>query len=195
MEQDRRQFYRIDKWVALEFQLLDTDTLLPDYPLAGTFRVSPHFMLHAELQHLNLAIAEQLSSIDNLSDKLVQLFQLLNQKTDVIAKSLTASDEPGFNIRADLVNLSEGGLSFSHPVSLNIGQKAVVRLIMPESETGLRLMSEVKRCESLEEGGYDIGLEFLRMPEACRMELARLILRSQIVQSKTLPASEEQTNV
>ncbi len=187
MEQDRRQFYRIDKWVALEFQLLETDTQPQNYPLPGTFKVSPHFMLHAELQHLNLAIEQHLSSVDDASDKLLQLFQLLNQKTDVIANSLTASDEPGFNIRADLVNLSEGGLSLSYPISLAIGEKASIRLFMPESETGLRLMTEVKRCESQEGGGYDIGLEFLRMPEACRMELARLILRSQIDQHKAQP--------
>ncbi|KGK42198.1 hypothetical protein LH51_09030 [Nitrincola sp. A-D6] len=193
MEQDRRQFYRIDRWVALEFQLLETDTQLQDYPLPGTFRVSPHFMLHAELQHLNLAIDQHLARLEGVPEKLVQLFQLLNQKTDIIAQSLTANDEIGFNIRTDLVNLSEGGLSFNHPNALNIGQKAVVRLIMPESETGLRLMTEVKRCETdQDDNSYEIGLEFLRMPEACRMELARLILRSQIDLHKAQP--DEQVN-
>jgi hypothetical protein len=192
LEQDRRQFYRIDKWVALEFQLLETDTQIQDYPLPGTFKVSPHFMLHAELQHLNLAIDQHLARLDGVPEKLIRLFQLLNQKTDIIAQSLTANNETGFNIRADLVNLSEGGLSFSHPTSLNIGEKASVRLIMPESETGLRLMAEVKRCEALDGGNYDIGLAFLRMPEACRMELVRLILRSQIDQHKAQP--DEQVN-
>ena len=192
MEQDRRQFYRIDKWVALEFQLLETDTQIQDYPQPGTFKVSPHFMLHAELQHLNQAIDQHLARLDGVPEKAIRLFQLLNQKTDIIAQSLTGKDETGFNIRTDLVNLSEGGLSFNHPDALSIGQKAAIRLIMPESETGIRLLTEVKRCEAQQDNNYDIGLEFLRMPEACRMELARLILRSQIDQHKAQP--DEQVN-
>ncbi|KDE39931.1 hypothetical protein ADINL_1568 [Nitrincola lacisaponensis] len=184
MEQDRRQFYRIDKWVALEFHLIDPEMHPSQLPAPGTFKVSPHFMLHAELQQLNAAINQQLDQPLETAVPVAKLLQLMNQKMDIIARSLTASDELGFNIRTDRVNLSEGGLSFNTPDSIELGRMAIVRLIMPESETGIRLLAEVKRCEQKQEH-YELGLEFQRMPEVCRTELVRLILRSQLDQHHT----------
>ena len=181
MEQDRRQFYRIDKWVALEFELLDSSPETIELHSSGTFRVSPHFMLHAKLEQLNQNIVQLFETSSELSLDTLETLKLLNQKIDIIAKSLSDNEEIGFNIRTDCVNLSEGGLSLNLPNSLTLGQLMKVRLIMPESDLGLRLLAEVKRCEPKEDQ-FEIGLEFQRMPEVCRSKLARLIFRSQIEQ-------------
>lgn len=181
MEQDRRQFYRIDKWVALEFQLLDSSTETNELPNSGIFRVSPHFMIHAELEQLNKSLNLLFESTSQASSQTMDIIKILNQKIDIIAKSLSDKDEIGFNIRTDRVNLSEGGLSlnFEHPLPL--GQLTMVRLIMPESDMGMRLLAEVKRCEP-KDGQFELGFEFQRIPEACRTEMARLIFRSQLEQ-------------
>lgn len=189
LDQDRRQFYRIDKWVALEFQLLQSSNERTDLPNSGTFKVSPHFMLHAELQQLNTTIDKHLASALTLSPETTEIFNLLNRKINIIARSLTDSNELGFNIRTDKVNLSEGGLSIHLEEPLPLGQRLVIKLIMPESNVGMRLLSEVKRCE-LKESQFDIGLEFLNIPEICRSELARLIFRSQIEQHQAQKESQ-----
>ncbi|TVQ69266.1 MAG: PilZ domain-containing protein [Oceanospirillales bacterium] len=181
MEQDRRQFYRIDKWVALEFQLLDSSTEIIELPNPGMFKVSPHFMIHAELEQLNQNIDQLFEASTELSTEATEILKLLNRKIDIIAKSLSDNEEIGFNIRSDRVNLSEGGLSLNLPYPLTLGQLSMVRLIMPESDLGMRLLAEVKRCEPKDEQ-FEVGLEFQRMPEVCRTELARLIFRSQIEQ-------------
>ncbi len=183
MEQDRRQFYRIDKWVALEFQLLESNDNILNQPQPGMFKVTPYFMLHAELEHLNRSIESTFDSLAQQNDSTLNLLQLLNQKIDIITQSLSDNEQLGFNIRSDKVNLSEGGISFNLEHSLELGQLILIRLIVPESDVGLRLMAEVKRCDEKDEQ-FDVGLEFLRMPEVCRTELARLIFRSQIEQHK-----------
>ena len=181
MEQDRRQFYRIDKWVALEFQLLDGSTEMIELPSPGIFKVSPHFMIHAELEQLNQSLEPLLKDTTQLSSQMIEIIKIVNQKIDTIAKSLSNNEEIGFNIRTDRVNLSEGGLSLNLEGPLPLGQLTMVRLIMPESDIGMRLLAEVKRCEP-KDGQFEIGLEFQRIPEVCRTEMARLIFRSQLEQ-------------
>lgn len=181
MEQDRRQFYRIDKWVALEFQLLDSSSETIELPNPGTFKVSPHFMIHAELEQLNQSLNQLFESASQQSSQTIEIIKILNHKIDIIAKSLSNNEEIGFNIRTDRVNLSEGGLSLNLENPLPLGQLTMVRLIMPESDMGMRLLAEVKRCEPKDDQ-FEIGLEFQRMPEICRTEMARLIFRSQIEQ-------------
>lgn len=188
MEQDRRQFYRIDKWVALEFQLLEASSEIFELPNPSMFKVTPYFMLHAELEQINSSIEEKFERLSTLAPETVEILQLLNQKIDTITQSLSDNEQLGFNLRSDKVNLSEGGLSFNLDNALPLGQMILIRLIVPESDVGLRLMAEVKRCME-KEGQYEIGLEFLRMPEACRTELARLIFRSQIEQKQALKES------
>lgn len=183
MNQDRRQFYRIDKWVALEFQCLPNNIDIKDIPIPGTFDVSPHFMLKIELQQYNSMIEQQIEHLRNSASPemtlSVNLIDLLNQKIDIISNSLTDGEQHSFNIRSDRVNLSEGGLSMLYSEAMNIGDKMILKLIFPESAQGFRLLAEVKRCE-LQDHLHDIGLEFLRTPEMCRTHLARIIYRSQI---------------
>lgn len=189
MNQDRRQFYRIDKWVALEFQLLDAGSEETDLPQPGTFQVTPHFMLPTELENLNQALSEKLGGIAKASPEIADFLNLLNQKIDKIAQSLGDREQLGVTLRSDKVNLSEGGLSFNLEQPLSLEQIILVRLVVPELKTGLRLVAQVKRCIA-KQGVYDIGLEFLSMPEACRTTLARLIYRSQIEQHKATKEHE-----
>ena len=183
MEQNRRQFYRIDKWVALEFQLIDSCYDDHESAQPGMFKVTPYFMLHAELEQLNGIIKSTFNSLTQQSDNTITLLELLNKKIDIIAQSLSDNEQHGFTFLNDKVSLSEGGISFSFGNSLDLGQLVIIRLIVPESQVGLRLIAEVKRCNN-KDGQFDVGLEFQRMPEVCRTELARLIFRSQIEQHK-----------
>ena len=187
MNQDRRQFYRIDKWVALEFQFFDSETDLSEQHKPALFKVTPHFMLHLELDQLNQTIETCFAKLDNSNSPVNDLLKLLNKKIDSITKSLSQSEHEGFNLFTE-VNLSEGGLSFNLDKPIQLETNMILRMIVPESQTGLRLFAVVKRCLSHDEQ-YEIGIEFQRMPEVCRAELARLIFRSQIEQKQAMKES------
>jgi hypothetical protein len=57
-------------------------------------------------------------------------------------------------------------------------QLEVIGTVFPDSLLGLLLYATVQRNEAID-GGYQIGIEFFKMPESCRTLLARFILEAQ----------------
>lgn len=182
MESERRQFYRIDHPVALEFTIIpepeNLDSLQPSH-----FKVSPYFMLQSQLHELDQQATAKLNQLGRSMPILTSYLQLMSKKIDLIAQTLSANQLMGDEIKTEIVNLSEGGLSFNNHQPIELNSLLAVKLVFPEAEMGLLLYARVQRCSMVGEGS-DIGIEFLKMPESCRIQLARLILETQARERK-----------
>jgi len=181
MSQDRRQFYRIDHQVALEYRVVpEADVMASAHPYH--FDVSPHFMLLGELQALDSETAHLLRRIDKTQPDVASYLRLLNTKIDLLARSLVSqelSDSTGLRLKS--INLSEGGLSFDSNQALRQGDYLALKLVFPQACTGLLLYARVQRCAPIQDG-FNIAIEFFKLTESCRSLIARHILEAQAKQ-------------
>jgi c-di-GMP-binding flagellar brake protein YcgR len=177
VDQDRRQFYRIDHPVVLDYQVVEeADVARSSQPYQ--FNVSPYFLLQSQLAEIDSECQHLIYKIAESTPHLATYLQHLNKKIDLIGRTLTGSNldhEPG---REQIINLSEGGLSFLNDSALDADAPLAIKLIFPENGVGLLLYARVQRCEPVATE-YEIGISFLKMPESCRTLLARLILEAQ----------------
>jgi hypothetical protein len=178
MVQDRRQFYRIEHQVAIEYKRVpEGDIMTSARPYQ--FDVSPHFLLLSELQAMEADTGHLLRKIGEKQPEVSAYLKLLDEKLSRIAHSLVAEElKDTGSLRMHNINLSEGGLSFDCDDDLPLGQNLALKLVFPDNLLGLLLYATVQRNEPLERG-HQIGIEFIKMPESCRALLARFILEAQ----------------
>lgn len=177
MEQDRRQFYRIDHPVVLDYQIVEeTDVACSSQPYQ--FNVSPYFLLQSQLAEIDSECQHLTHKIAEYTPQLAAYLQHLNKKIDLIGRTLTGghmANEPGHE---QIINLSEGGMSFFSTTPLDTQTPLALKLIFPENGIGLLLYARVQRCEAVG-SEFELALSFLKMPESCRTLLARLIIEAQ----------------
>lgn len=178
MGQERRQFYRIDHQVALDYRVVpESDVIGSARPYQ--FDVSPHFLLLGELQAMDSDTQHLLRKIAEKLPDVAAYLKLLNTKIDTVARSLVTqelSDSSGLRLKS--INLSEGGLSFDSNQSLKLGDYLALKLVFPESHLGLLLYARVQRCDPMP-GGFHIAIEFFKLTESCRTLIARYVLEAQ----------------
>ncbi|SEF99057.1 PilZ domain-containing protein [Marinobacterium lutimaris] len=177
MDQERRQFYRIDQPVVIDFKVVSREEVA-DSSRPYQFNVSPYFLLQSQLAEIDSESQHLIYKIGESTPHLATYLQQLNKKLDLIASTIAGSD---LNLEASqpqTINLSEGGLSFATHEPIPLESYLALKLVFPDNGLGLLLYAEVQRCSAIDEG-YELGVSFMKMPESCRTLLARLILEAQ----------------
>ncbi len=177
MDQDRRQFYRIEQPVVIDYKVVSRDEI------AGSsqpyqFNVSPYFLLQSQLAEIDSESQHLIYKIGESTPHLATYLQQLNKKLDLIARTIAGSDLDLENSKPQTINLSEGGLSFFINEAIAVESYLALKLVFPDNGLGLLLYAEVQRCSEVDDG-YELGVSFMLMPESCRTLLARLILEAQ----------------
>lgn len=177
MDQERRQFYRIDQPVVIDYKVVSRDEV------AGSsqpyqFNVSPYFLLQSQLAEIDSESQHLIYKIGESTPHLATYLQQLNKKLDLIASTIAGSDLDLENSQFVTINLSEGGLSFITSEAIAVETYLALKLVFPDNGLGLLLYAEVQRCSEID-AGYETGVSFMQMPESCRTLLARLILEAQ----------------
>ena len=175
MDQERRQFFRIDHPVLIEYRTINDE--VNDLPNADQFEVSPHFHLQAELAEIDSETSSLLARLRGQDSTIVDLFKLLNRKVDAIASSL--SNGPGHlhGAAPQLVNLSQGGISFVTQHHFKPNELMAIKLVFPSNQLGLLLKGRVIRSWD-EDDHIQTAIEFERMPERYRTLLARCVFEA-----------------
>ena len=174
-EDDRREYYRIDDTIALEFtQLSGAEALASD----ALHDSSPLFNLLSEL-HLSDFEAQHL--LRQLSDKdrtLAAFLRAQNKRLDLLSAVVaqTLLGEVGQPLP---VVLSEGGIEFAQATHIAPGTRVKVKMVLMPRAHGLLLRGKVTHCDPCPEGGFEVGTDFIDMTDAQRQLLARYILQRQ----------------
>ncbi|MBM7060977.1 PilZ domain-containing protein [Pseudomonas sp. UL073] len=179
-EDDRREYYRIDDTIALEFtQLSGAEATASDELHDG----SPLFNLLSELHVLDYESQHLLRHISERDRTLASYLKVLNKRTDLLGQALAQSllREVG---SPRPVTMSEGGLSFDHPQAIAVGSHLALKMVLMPQALGLLLRAVVIHCQALDDGGYNIGTAFEALSDAQRQLLARHILQKQALQRR-----------
>lgn len=177
---DRRQYYRIDHPVVIEHQCVsDEEIACSEQPFQ--FAASSRLTLLARLRSMDADARQHLYRAGEHSASVRACLQLLNRKIELIAQTLMDDAPELTQGEPQFINLSEGGISFIANEPLEHNQALALKLIFTEPRLGLMLYARVTRVDQRAEG-FEVAAEFLRMPESCRTQLARMILEAQAQQ-------------
>lgn len=174
-EEDRREYYRIEDRIALEItplsaaDALGTDLLQDDSPLFNL--LSELHLSEFESQHL----LRQLSEKDRT---LAAFLKAQNKRIDLLS-AVVAQTLIGEIGAPQPVTLSEGGVEFRHSQAFAPGSRVAVKMVLMPRASGLLLRARITHCDTLADGRYDIGTEFVDISDAQRQLLARYILQRQ----------------
>ncbi|MNM88329.1 PilZ domain protein [compost metagenome] len=172
---DRREYYRIEDTLALEFRPLQDSEILSGDVLHDD---SALFNLLSELHLMDFESQHLLRHINERDRHLASYLKLLNRRIDLIGQALTQ------NLLREIgperkVTLSEDGIDFHDAQALVVDQLLAMKLVLLPQGLGLLLRARVLHCQPAADGGYEIGAEFEAPSDAQRQLLARHILQRQ----------------
>ncbi|MGY4532439.1 hypothetical protein ACVW0Y_001563 [Pseudomonas sp. TE3786] len=177
---DRREYYRINDTIALEFSLLSGAEAVASEALHDH---SPLFNLLSDLHLSDFESQHLLRHIGERDRTLASYLKVVNKRIDLLGQVLAQNlvREIGAPKR---VSLSEGGVSFEHPQPVPTGSHLAVKMVLMPQALGLLLRAEVIHCRQQQNGQYEIGTEFEALTDAQRQLLARHILQKQAMERR-----------
>jgi c-di-GMP-binding flagellar brake protein YcgR len=182
---ERRQYFRIEQRVSLELKII-SESEISEHPSPTQFDVSPNFLLLSQLQEMEAESSHLLRKIAEKDSNISSFLKIVHDKIERIAQAVASTEMKIGNAAIQEVNISEGGLQFRQDHAIEQGAFLSLKLVFPESCIGVLIYAQCCRCDEMGDGSFVISVEFVRMPESCRMILARQIFESQARERKKL---------
>jgi hypothetical protein len=177
---DRREYYRIEDTIALEFRPLKQG----ETAAGGSADGAPElFDLLSELHLMDFESQHLLRHIHERDRPLANYLKVVNKRIDLLGQALAQSLLRDIGPARQVV-LSEGGVGFSNPQPLDTGSHLAIRMVLMPQALGLLLRAVVVHSRPREDGQFDIGTEFEELTDAQRQLLARHILQKQAQQRR-----------
>jgi hypothetical protein len=179
-EDDRREYYRIDDTIALEFSLLSgTEAQAGD----ALHDASPLFNLLSDLHLMDFESQHLLRHISERDRTLANYLKVVNKRIDLLGQAVAQSLLQGIGAPRQ-VSLSEGGISFNHGQAVAPGSHLAIKMVLMPQALGLLLRARVLHCNPRADDQYEIGTEFEALTDAQRQLLARHILQKQALERR-----------
>ena len=155
---DRREYYRIEDTIALEFHPLSGPEALAQDVLHDP---SPLFNLLSELHLLDYESQHLQRQISGRDRTLADYLKIINKRIDLLGQAMAQGllREIGAPRK---VSLSEGGISFNHGQAVPVGSHLAIKMVLMPQALGLLLRAQIAHCRLREDGSYEIGAEFER---------------------------------
>ncbi len=179
-EEDRREYYRIDDTIALDFTLLAGAEALASDELHDS---SPLFNLLSDLHLMDFESQHLLRHISERDRTLANYLKVINKRIDLLGQAVAQS------LLRDIgtprkVSLSEGGVSFSNPQAIAVDTHLAIKMVLMPQALGLLLRARVIHCRAQSDQAFEIGTEFEALTDAQRQLLARHILQRQALERR-----------
>jgi len=181
VEQDRREYFRVDDSVSLSFQVVPESSL--EVRLERLEKgLDDEFTVMANLAAISQEMTGTLRKIEGGSPDTARYLKALDKKIDLLGHAFVAwssdlSDQP-----VDTVNLSASGIAFHTPEPIAVGADIELKLLLP-SFTGLLIYGEVVACEKVDDppgnAPYRARVNFTHLREHDRDLLIRHVLKRQ----------------
>ena len=188
MSDERREYFRIDDEIALEYRPVSTDEaeqlrnkihsrVVDRFTAASSFTVTSRQLTHVirKVQTQTPELARCLQAIDQKLNMIAQLF---------VSEEINLQERPTFR-----VNLSAGGLAFRNQHEIKPGTLLELRMVLLPALVGILTLSRVIQCERVNDGDLEspwqvsVVYEYLR--EADRELLVRHIMSKETEQLRS----------
>jgi hypothetical protein len=185
MNDERREYFRIDDEIALDYRLIEESEAEAlseriHAPFADRFTVASSFTATSR------QMAQALHKVQNQSPELVRCLQAIDQKLNLLAQ-LYVSEEMHLDQQPTReVNLSAGGLAFRSQHEIATGSLLEMRMVLFPSLVGILNLSRVIHCEPIDDGNvefpWQVAVTFEQLRESDRELLVRHVMAKQTQQ-------------
>ena len=176
-ESERRQFYRVDDHVGIEYRLLEAE---PTGPLETLFEGGETLPLEDEFRRHDSEIRHHIALLGESNRTTAQLAKALNDKLDTVARIMAFQQKPLQEDQWLPVTLSEGGVAFPAAAPApNAGALVAVRLTLLPELSQVVALGRVVDLETGASGQSLVRLQFTQLEDHERQQIARHVLRIQ----------------
>lgn len=187
MEQDRRNYFRIDDEISLVYQVIPESAAIPNEDELEAY-YDFRFSLLSHLNELDSRVESKLNEIRKNDPNVAEYLKTINQKFELLAKLMIFQDTPPEQ-HTQQVNLSAGGLAFKAHESIDKGAMLEIKFVLYPSLIGVMVFGRVVNCRENDEddaGKYIVAIEFESIKESDREMIIRHILNKQVEQIREL---------
>lgn len=178
-EAERRQYFRIDDRVFLDFQRLSEGEfrLLMENPEQGGLDNRPGL---AQLRSLTNQMGNVLTAIRKRDPEVAQYLAMLDKKIEMVAR-VSESAQRGQELQPNAdVNISAGGIAFETKEDIPVGSKLELEIIFFPSYLSVRALGEVVSSTATEhESRKRLAIAFSVISEPDQEGLVRHVLEKQ----------------
>jgi hypothetical protein len=194
MSDERREYFRIDDEIALDYRLISEDEadqlqermrsrLVDRFTAASSFAATTRQMAHV------------IHKVQTESPELARCLQAIDHKLNMIAQ-LFVSEEMGLNQQPSReVNLSAGGVAFRARHEIKVGSTLELRMVLFPSLVGILTISRVIHCERTNDANsqfpWQVAVEYEHLREADRELLVRHIMSKETQQLRALRSEND----
>jgi c-di-GMP-binding flagellar brake protein YcgR len=176
-EEDRRRYFRVKDQVQLKIKFISPDEVderLEEWDKG--YSVGPSLL--ASMIAINQNISLLLSEIKHKHPSITKLFELQNEKMDLIARSISLEGMPSQDDLVE-VDLSAVGMKFYRPEIFKPGDMLELEMFLHPSVVRVQIIAEVVACKHTAEGQYSIGVNFSRVHESDQEVLIKHVVSKQ----------------
>lgn len=175
---ERRRYFRIEDNIILFFHEFEGPQVKSPEPSRDSFSLS------AELDLLTLEAHSLLRKIERDYPGVAELLSILEQKVDLIARTLLAADPALSRQPTRRVSLSASGLAFESEESFALGTLLDLRMVLPPTMVGVQTLGRVVYYQQSrgELPIYQVAVDFVDLSEKDRELLIRHVVRKQMQQ-------------
>ncbi len=179
MSDERREYFRIDDEIALDYRLIGDDEVdrlveriksrqVDRFTAASSFAATTRQMTHVmhKVQSESAELARCLQAIDQKLNMVAQLF---------VTEEMELNEQPTRE-----VNLSAGGVAFRAQHEIGMDSLLELRMVLFPSLVGILTVSRVIQCERINDDNrqfpWQIAVVYEHLRESDREHLVRHIM-------------------
>lgn len=191
-EQERREFFRVDDSVVLEYREISSidassylDQLADDLP--------NRFTASASFAATSRQVGHLLRSIEGLSSSLARYLESLDNKMNMLARMFLIEELHAPEKSTKNISLSAGGIAFNTDTPQKEGDLLELKLVLFPSYLGLLSIGKVVQCRPSDdpEHPYHIAVSFSHLSDIEEDMLVKHVLSKQLAGRRKLLDDEQ----
>jgi len=171
-DSERREYFRIDDEIALEFSCITQD----EYAAAPELLKNLHnssFSLSADFATLNNTTHPLLNNISQLHPDIAEYLQFLNDKIDSMSHLLLQQETSFDEANTTTANLSASGIMFVTEQTLKENNLLKMEIVLLPEKIGILVYGKVVSINDAQNKAYKVAVEF----EHIRFEDQELMIK------------------
>ncbi len=181
VQDERREFFRIDDSIQVSYRLIDGDELTNRIE-ALEQGMEENFTLMTRMQAISQHLSASLHRIEQRDPDIADYLKALDEKINLLGQSFLAQESELIAQPSKTVNLSAGGMALDSAEPLEIGAQLEIKLLLLPACIGVVAFGEVVGVVDSAENAdypYQIRINFRHIRDVDRDALIRHILRRQ----------------
>ena len=188
MSEERREYFRIDDEVALDYRLISPGEaeLLREKIKS---RVVDRFTVASSFTATSRQMTHVIHKVQNQSPELARCLQAIDQKLNMIAQLFVSEEMDLHEQSTREVNLSAGGIAFRSQQEMKIDSLLELRMVLFPSLVGILTVSRAVQCERVNDANlkfpWQISVVYEHLRESDRELLVRHIMSKETQQLRS----------